>query len=380
MPGRSLVCLIRGPFLLTCVCATLAAPTAWGQFTEATARTPARSAERKEVFAALAQEAAVFERQGRLLKQLIELVRPSVVHIEAHKRESRYQPVEETGSGVILSQSGRTFVLTNLHVIRDVASSADIDVRLDDGRKLHPSQVVSDPGTDIAVLEIQANDLTPARLGNSDLVEVGDFVLAYGSPFGLSHSATFGIISAKGRRDLDLDDGGVIIQNFLQTDAAINPGNSGGPLVNVRGEVVGLNTAIASSSGGNEGIGFSIPINMATHVARELVSKGKVVYAYLGVTLDSTYSSGEANQHRVDKVKGALVKDIVPRSPADSAKIAAGDVIIRFNGMDVEDDTHLVNLVKLTPVGEAVPVEVFRGGKRVQLKVAVANRSSFETE
>ena len=205
-------------------------------------------------------------------------------------------------------------------------------------------------------------------------------MLAYGSPFGLSRSATFGIISAKGRRDLDLDDGGVMIQNFLQTDAAINPGNSGGPLVNMRGEVVGLNTAIASSSGGNEGIGFSIPINMATHVARELVEKGEVVYAYLGVTLDATWTAAD-DRHRSGRYRrGALVKDVVPKSPAALAEILAGDVILKFKGLDVEDDTHLVNLVKLTPVGESVPVEVFRKGKRVQLDVAVADRSTFEKE
>ena len=166
------------------------------------------------------------------------------------------------------------YVLTNRHVVK-YANPKDIKIRLSDGRLIHPKKIWEDRKTDVAVMKVQAPQLVPARLGKSDKVEIGDFVLAIGSPFGLRQSVTYGIVSAKGRHDLDLGEGDVEYQNFIQTDAAINPGNSGGPLVNLRGEVVGMNTAIASSSGGNEGIGFSIPIRNVLHIAEATYSTWK---------------------------------------------------------------------------------------------------------
>ncbi len=185
------------------------------------------------------------------------------------------------------------FVLTNRHVIKN-SSAPYVRVQLADGNVTYPVRIWSDPKTDVAVMRLPDVELLPARLGDSESIEIGEQVLAVGSPFGLSQSVTRGIISAKGRYNLDLGDGDVRLQNFLQTDAAINPGNSGGPLINLRGEVVGINTAIASNSGGNEGIGFSIPINVVVRVASDLVTTGEVSQGFLGITNDSLYDERRA--------------------------------------------------------------------------------------
>jgi serine protease Do len=217
-------------------------------------------------------------------------------------------------------------------------------------------------------------------VGNSDKLEIGDFVLAVGSPFGLSHSVTYGIISAKGRRDLKLGDGSVKYQNFLQTDAAINPGNSGGPLLNLRGEVIGINTAIASSSGGSEGIGFSIPINMVMTIATQLIEQGNVIRAYLGVRLDSRFDATRAAAAGLPLPTGALVSTVTPNSPAAASDLRAGDVILKVNSVPVEDDAHLVNLVSLTGVGETVDLVVYRQGTTFAVKVRVGKRQDYEPE
>ena len=342
--------------------------------------------QRDDEYALFAKEAAWLEQQGKLLKRVVKLSKPSVVHIEVKKYDDDRvgfgvrRSVEETGSGVVVRLNhgdDAPYILTNLHVVAK-ATPGNIHIRLSDGRQVKPTRVWSDPATDLAVLAVSTPQLVCARIGDSDKIEVGDFVLAIGSPFGLSHSVTFGIISAKGRRDLDLGSRRVAIKEFLQTDAAINPGNSGGPLLNLRGEVVGINTAIASSSGGNDGIGFSIPINMAMVVARQLVANGSVVYAYLGVRLDSAFTATQAAELRLPRLGGALVKSVNPDSPAENAKIQAGDVITRFSGIEVEDITHLVNLVKLTPVGKQLPVEVFRDGVRLTVRVTVQKKGNVD--
>ena len=362
------------------------ATASWESASAEAATPPANQSDREREFADLARDARALEQQARLLKRVVKLVEPSVVHIDAKRFESHMArpvvrlPVEETGSGMVVQldgQDGQTYILTNLHVVRG-ASPDNIRVRLADDREIHPTKMWSDPDTDLAVLAVSGVQLVPARIGNSDQVEIGDFVLAFGSPFGLSHSVTFGIVSAKGRRNLSISSGNLRIQEFLQTDAAINPGNSGGPLVNTRGEVVGINTAIASSSGGSEGIGFSIPINMALVVGRQLVKTGKVAYAYLGVALDSSFSAAAAAKAGLPSPGGARVKQITPGSPAEFAKLQTGDVIVRFNGIAVEDDTHLVNLVGLTPVGEQLPVVVFRAGQTLKVEVKLSERRLFD--
>jgi serine protease Do len=342
------------------------------------------AADRDVLFAELSRDVAALERQGSILKRVVRLARPSVVHIEARRdvdegRPVRPNPIDEAGSGALIERSGKFYVVTNRHVVK-YSTLAGIDVKLADGRVLHPTQIWSDRATDVAILAIPAENLVPARLGDSSKLDIGDFVLAVGSPFGLSHSVTYGIISAKGRRDLALGDDGVIYQDFLQTDAAINPGNSGGPLLNLRGEVVGINTAIASSSGGSEGIGFTIPINMVMLIADQLIERGTVVRAYLGVRLDAAFGSEAAARLGLPRLEGARVSGVTKSSPAELARIQVGDVILAFNGTRVEDDNHLINLVSLTPVNKEVEVRLLRAGKPLSLRVRVGNRSDMPTE
>jgi serine protease Do len=253
----------------------------------------------------------------------------------------------------------RNYVLTNRHVI-DGATPQKINITLADGRPLQPTKVWADVETDVAVMAVDAPGLVAAELGEDTPPEIGDFVLAMGSPFGLSRSVTFGIISAKGRRDLQLGNSGLVLQDFLQTDAAINPGNSGGPLINLRGQVIGINTAIASNSGGSEGIGFAIPIRMFMFTARQLVAHGNVRRAYLGVTLDRDFDAQRASALGLPGPFGALVMEVRGNSPAANSGLKSGDVILQFNGVTVEDDAHLVNIVKLTEVGSRVSLVVLR--------------------
>jgi serine protease Do len=303
------------------------------------------------------------------------------VHIDASKPLTRPRNGKlteaEAGSGVIAQVSGITVVITNRHVVNR-STLENIAIRLDDGRELMPTRLWADAGTDIAVLQIETDDLQPARLADGDTLRIGDTVLAIGSPFGLSHSVTLGIVSAKGRRDLDLGEGNVKFQDFIQTDAAINPGNSGGPLVNLRGEVVGLNTAIASNSGGSEGIGFAIPIPMVMFVARQLVEHGTVPRAYLGVALDKKFDQQEADRLGMLRPVGARVETITTGAPADLAGIRPDDVILEYDGRPVEDDDHLMSMVGMTPLDSTVDLAVFRGRQRVAVRLKVASRSDFE--
>ena len=231
---------------------------------------------RDQLYAEIQADYDLFRQHADLLKKVVRLAKPTVVHLESYRTEAfdgRFgsQPtIEEAGSGIIIELNHEYFVITNRHVIAQT-SLENIKVRLNDGRFLQPLKTWTDPDTDVAVIRIRGDNLPAAHLGNSDELEIGEFVVAVGSPFGLSHSVTHGIISAKGRRDLELGSEAVRLQDFLQTDAAINPGNSGGPLLNMRGEVIGINTAIASNSGGNEGVSFAIPIKLVMFVAQQLI-------------------------------------------------------------------------------------------------------------
>ncbi len=339
------------------------------------------AAERERLYEQAARDAEVLETQGRQLRRLTELLRPAVVHIDATKPLARPRSGKttenEAGSGVIAQLAGLTVVITNRHVVHRSALE-DIAVRLDDGRELTPTRLWSDPGTDIAVLEIEADELLPARLAEGDTVRIGDTVLAIGSPFGLSHSVTLGIVSAKGRRDLELGEGNVKFQDFIQTDAAINPGNSGGPLVNLRGEVVGLNTCIASNSGGSEGIGFAIPIPMVIFVAGQLIEHGTVPRAYLGVALDKKFEQHEADRLGMVRPVGTRVETITQGAPADLAGIRPDDVILEYEGRPVEDDDHLMSMVGMTPLGSVVELVIFRNRERMPVRMKVASRKDFE--
>jgi serine protease Do len=315
------------------------------------------------------------DRLGGLVKRVARLVKPSVIHIEARKvekKQGRSEAFDEAGAGVVVEIAGSSWILTNRHVIAG-AETSEIVIRTDDGRKLRPSKVIADASTDVAVMKVDAV-LPLARIGRSNSIDIGDFVIAIGSPFGLSHSVTFGILSARGRRDLTLGSERIELQDFFQTDAAINPGNSGGPLLNMRGEVVAINTAIASSGGGSEGIGFAIPIDMVMRVAEELVRHGKLRRGYLGVTLDPDFQSADSLR-TTGLPFGALVKEVRPGSPAHEARLQRGDVILEFDGASIENDDHLVTLAGLTVINRDVPVVIYRGGQkyRTSMKIAPLN-------
>ena len=316
---------------------------------------------------------------SRLMSRIALRTTPAVVHIQAEHREGGKR-IEETGSGVLVagSNSSGAFVVTNSHVIRG-ATRQGIDVQVANGRLYHPTRVLEDRSTDIAVLQLPAADLPYATWGNSDQVEIGHVVLAMGSPFGLSRSVTFGIISAKSRRDLQLTaKRDVINQDFLQTDAAINPGNSGGPLIDLHGRIVGINTAIASNSGGNEGIGFSIPSNLARHVVSQLLAHGKVRRAYLGVKLDDEFDIATTKRLGLEHLHGARVIEVYrdPETPASRAGLKYDDVLISFNGVDVIDENHLINLVSLARVNERVRLIILRNRRRFAVEVVLTERET----
>lgn len=348
------------------------------RFSQSTA--PATN-DRDAEYQQIKHEAEALDRQLGLIRRIVKFASPSIVHIEATKTSDpgkgfASSRIEEAGAGVVISLRGSSYVLTNRHVIHP-ADINSIRLELNDGRRLRPLDVWTDPSTDVAVIRVDGVDLTHAMLGNSDDLEIGDFVLAVGSPFGLSHSVTYGILSAKGRRNLELGAKEIEIQDFFQTDAAINPGNSGGPLLNLRGEIIGINTAIASNSGGNEGIGFSIPINMAVIVAEQLVSHGRLMRAQLGVVLENVFDVATARRLGLSAPIGALVKSIKADSPAALAGIQVGDVIVEFEGQRVENDGHLVKTVGLTPVGSTVHMVIYRNGIASRV-TAVLAPSKFE--
>ncbi len=326
----------------------------------------------------LVQRNTPLQQGSELLGKIARLTTNTVVHIQSTRKLKTRGVIEETGSGVIMksAKANGLFVVTNRHVINGVAEMGDVSVHLHDGRVIHPLEIWKDPATDVAVLRINAPDLQPGRWGDSDRLEIGNMVLAVGSPFGLSQSVTYGIISAKGRRSLRLGDtgSGVFNQDFLQTDAAINPGNSGGPLLNLQGEVVGINTAIASSSGGNEGIAFSIPSSLVRTVMEQLLEYGKVNRAYLGVKLDPRFDSRTAARLKLDRIRGARVMEIYPDTPAARASLQVDDVILTFDGIEVIDENHLINLVSLAGVEKKVKVVLQRAGKRISVEMSLSER------
>ena len=329
--------------------------------------------------------AAPLIQSGEHIARVSGQIMPSAVHIQATRRESDGRRVEETGSGVMMRSPGvrGLFVITNNHVVRG-AELTSIDLKTFDGREIHPRKVFRDEETDIAVLQIDDMPTSTIEWGDSDQVRIGHYVLAVGSPFGLSQSVTMGIVSAKGRRDLTLtDDRSVTNQDFIQTDAAINPGNSGGPLIDMLGNVVGINTAIASNSGGNEGIGFSIPSNLARHVFEQLVLHGRVRRAYLGVELDNNFNADAARRLGLSRVLGARVMKVYRTSrrptPAALAGVRPDDVIITFNGVSVVDENHLINLVSLAEIGGPTKIEVYRAGKRLAMELKLTDRETYQT-
>ena len=377
----TLACLIAGSFFFHTRQSLFAQTALPASLEQAGSLSPRQ---RAELQAELRRHATVIEAQSAVLKTVSKLIGPTVVFIEAEREtratNGRVQQVDELGSGVIILWKEQYYVLTNRHVIRNSAPES-IKINLADGRRIYPTKVWGDAEFDVGVLAISAPNVTPATLGDSEKLDIGDFVLAVGSPFGLTHSVTYGIISGKGRRNLKLannDSGKDMIQDFLQTDAAINPGNSGGPLVNLQGEVVGINTCIASNSEKFEGIGFAIPSNLYMFVARQLIETGKVTRAYIGVKLTSNFGPITAEGIGLPRPMGALVNAITPMSPAAQAKLQPGDVILEFNHVPIEDHLHLINVVSVTPLGVSVPLLVYRDGRTIALRIEVSDRDKFE--
>jgi len=281
-----------------------------------------------------------------------------------HPVERQYQAA---GSGVIVD-AARGYVLTNNHVV-DHADK--ITVTLADNRRFDATVIGRDPEADVAVIQIPAKGLTALKPADSDKLQVGDYVVAIGNPFGLHSTVTAGIVSAVGRSGLDIEG----YEDFIQTDASINPGNSGGALVDLQGDLVGINTAIAGPTGGNVGIGFAIPINMARAIMTQLIEHGKVVRGQLGVYVQDVTPDVAQAMHLAQS-SGALVSRVEPGSPAERAGIHAGDVIVRVDSMDVTSAAALRNQVGLMPVGSDVRLGLVRNGKPMTVETHLARRET----
>jgi serine protease Do len=292
--------------------------------------------------------------------------RPQQPQQQRQPRQRKFiRPVQ--GSGFIVSKEG--YILTNYHVVEDAEK---IMVTLLDGRELQAKLIGTDPSTEVAVVKIDANDLPYLEMADSDKLEVGEWVLAIGNPFGLAHTVTVGIVSAKGRSGLGLS----TYEDFIQTDAAINPGNSGGPLIDLDGKVVGINTAIVGSSG-NIGIGLAIPINMAKNVYEQIVEKGKVVRGFLGL-VPQDITPEMAEQFNLKDTKGAAVPDVTPGSAAEKAGIKPNDIIVEFDGQPIEKADQFRKLVAMKKPGSEVKIVVLRDGKKLTLTAKLDERPSNE--
>lgn len=338
------------------------------------------------------QSTAAAEQLGKAYAEVARRVKPAVVSVYSEKlvkvpggeapddllrrffgeqaipRGSRRHPStvpqRGMGSGMIIDKKGR--ILTNFHVVSDVD---EIKVQLSDKRRFEAEVVGTDPASDIAVIRIKGevpSDLPIAELGDSDAVEVGNVVMAIGSPFGFVQTVTTGIISAKGRAGIGIN----TYEDFLQTDTAINPGNSGGPLVNMRGQVIGINSVIATSIGQFAGVGLAIPINMVKAVLPTLTSGGKIVRGFLGIGIQEL-TSDLAQQFGANTVNGALVSDVSKDGPAEKAGLRAGDIILKFDGKTIQDTAHLKNMVASTPPGRQVTLDILRDGKPQSIKATV---------
>lgn len=280
------------------------------------------------------------------------------------KSPSLKAPQISQASGFIVSPDG--YILTNNHVVKE---GQDIQVLLQDGRDFKGKVIGTDESTDLALIKIEGTNLPYLKFGDSDALRIGQWVVAIGSPFGLQASLTVGVVSAKGRSNLDI----ARVEDFIQTDAALNAGNSGGPLLNLKSEVIGINTAIATQIGNNGyiGIGFAIPSNMAQHVLQQLKETGSVSRSYLGVIIQPIDSS-LAKAFGLQKIEGALVSDVLKDSPADKAKIQQGDVIVRLNNQPVESVGQLRNFIALQKPGTKINLSIIRDKKPLEISLEVA--------
>ncbi len=276
----------------------------------------------------------------------------------------RYRKESSLGSGFIINKEG--YIITNDHVVKNAET---IQVKLSNDKVYNAKVVGEDPKTDIAVIKlIGAGDLPIAVLGDSDKLQVGQWAIAIGNPFGLDRTLTVGVISATGRANMGIE----TYEDFIQTDASINPGNSGGPLLNVYGEVIGINTAIVAAG---QGIGFAIPINMAKNVVNQLIKKGSITRGWLGVSIQPV-TEEIAQSFGLNKAHGALVADVIAGSPAEKAGIRQGDIITRLAGKEIKDPKQLQRVVAETAVGQKIEAEIFREGRRQTLNLSISNTES----
>jgi serine protease Do len=337
---------------------------------------PASAQSTKDQAALPAGELAQARSLSRAFQSVAKRLDQSVVNItqysERYIQRSYWQRPERTllqsglGSGVIVSKDG--YILTNHHV---VSGAEKIKVRLSDGRELDGKVVGSDELTDVAVVKVEGPDLVPAEFADSDALEVGEWVVAIGSPFGFSSTVTSGIVSAKGRTNVNLPTGDEAYQDFIQTDAAINPGNSGGPLLNLDGKIVGINSAIASRSGGYEGIGFAIPSNMARTVMDTILRNGRVVRGYLGIDLAEI----PAEELRKDGLRsGVRVTTVAEQSPAEAAGLKVGDIITAFQDRPADNPRRLRAQIALSAPGSETKLEVLRDGTRKTLSAELEDK------
>ncbi len=280
------------------------------------------------------------------------------------------EPQQGSGSGVMISPDG--YILTNNHVVED-ADEKHIDVTFSDNRTMHAKIIGTDPTTDLAIIKVDGKDFPTAAFGNSDALEVGEWVVAVGNPLGLQSTVTAGIISAIGRGNIGVIRDNYGIENFIQTDAAINPGNSGGPLVNLSGEVVGINAAIATTNQRYQGYGFAIPINLARGVAEDLIKHGKVLRGYIGVSIQAIDET-TAKALGLDRAHGVFVQSLVDGGAAESAGLKEGDVILTIDGKEVNAANELQSYIARKHPGDEVVLSVFRDGKTSDRRVTLRSR------
>ncbi len=325
---------------------------------------------------------AQIQETSKAFSEIVGAVSPAVVNISSTKTMQKQRaPFDELfdflnpfpdgrskkwkeqslGSGVIVTSDG--YIVTNNHVIE---KADDIRVMFVDKRSYKAKIVGSDSKTDIAIIKIEANNLPVLTWGDSDTLQVGEFVLAIGNPFGFSNTVTMGIVSAMGRTDVGIAD----YENFIQTDAAINPGNSGGPLVNMKGELVGINTAIFSKTGGYQGIGFAVSSNMVKSVIDQLIQKGKVVRGWIGVTIQEL-TPEIAQKFGMKIAEGVLITEIAKGGPAHAAGLIRGDVITEFNGKKIKDASLLRNMVAQSEINKQVKLKIFRQGQEMNIMITV---------
>lgn len=321
---------------------------------------------------------------GERFEAIANKVGPAIVSIEAVKPPrqdgGKSKPIEESGSGILIKTNGFSgyVVLTNNHVITQ-SRPDQITVHLADGRIFRPVRVQADPETDIALLLIDHNGSLPtAILGDSDHARVGRLVLAIGSPFGLNQTVTQGIISARERGQVSLGNT-IRIKDFLQTDAAINPGSSGGPLVDMRGEIIGLNTAIASHNGSNSGVAFSIPINLVKRVMKQLLEQGTVARGFLGMQVAQSFEPADALKLGLDRLQGAWIERVYPDTPAATAGLRANDVVLQIENVAIRNENHLINLISTLPAGQRIRLQVWRERSVTTLDAVVGDWSKAQS-